>query len=92
MISLNIDIVIDLGRAALKTILLIIAPVVGAGLLTGLLVAVFQATTQIQEQTLAFIPKILAVMIALAVFGPWMLNTIVDFVLNLFRFIPQVVG
>ncbi|MFI5359242.1 MAG: flagellar biosynthesis protein FliQ [Halanaerobiales bacterium] len=89
---MNIDIVIDLGRAALKTILLIIAPVVGAGLLTGLLVAVFQATTQIQEQTLAFIPKILAVMIALAVFGPWMLNTIVDFVLNLFRFIPQVVG
>ncbi len=89
---MNIDIVIDLGRAALKTILLIIAPVVGAGLLTGLLVAVFQATTQIQEQTLAFIPKILAVMIALAVFGPWMLNIIVDFVLNLFRFIPQVVG
>lgn len=89
---MNIDIVIDLSRAALKTILLIIAPVVGAGLLTGLLVAVFQATTQIQEQTLAFIPKILAVMIALAVFGPWMLNTIVDFVLNLFRFIPQVVG
>lgn len=92
MILLNIDIVIDLGRAALKTILLIIAPVVGAGLLTGLMVAVFQATTQIQEQTLAFIPKILAVMIALAVFGPWMLNTIVDFVVNLFRFIPQVVG
>lgn len=89
---MNIDIVIDLGRAALKTILLIIAPVVGAGLLTGLMVAVFQATTQIQEQTLAFIPKILAVMIALAVFGPWMLNTIVDFVVNLFRFIPQVVG
>ena len=92
MILFNIDIVIDLGRAALKTILLIIAPVVGAGLLTGLMVAVFQATTQIQEQTLAFIPKILAVMIALAVFGPWMLNTIVDFVVNLFRFIPQVVG
>ena len=89
---MNIDIVIDLGRAALKTILLIIAPVVGAGLLTGLMVAVFQATTQIQEQTLAFIPKILAVMIALAVFGPWMLNTIVDFVVNLFRFIPHVVG
>ena len=89
---MNIDIVIDLGRAALKTILLIIAPVVGAGLLTGLMVAVFQATTQIQEQTLAFIPKILAVMIALAVFGPWMLNTIVDFVVNIFRFIPQVVG
>ena len=83
---MNIDIVIDLGRAALKTILLIIAPVVGAGLLTGLLVAVFQATTQIQEQTLAFIPKILAVMIALAVFGPWMLNTIVDFVIESFSF------
>jgi flagellar biosynthetic protein FliQ len=92
VILLNIDIVIDLGRAALKTILLIIAPVVGAGLLTGLMVAVFQATTQIQEQTLAFIPKILAVLLSIAVFGPWMLNTIVDFVNNLFHLIPQVIG
>ena len=89
---MNIDIVIDLGRTALKTILLIIAPVVGAGLLTGLMVAVFQATTQIQEQTMSFIPKILAVLLSIAVFGPWMLNTIVDFVNNLFYLIPQVIG
>lgn len=80
---MNIDIVIDLGRTALKTILLIIAPVVGAGL-DRPYGSSFQATTQIQEQTLSFIPKILAVLLSIAVFGPWMLNTIVDFVNNLF--------
>lgn len=89
---MDIGVVIDLGRNALKIVLIVIAPVLGFGLLTGLLVAVFQATTQIQEQTLAFIPKILAVLISLAVFGPWMLSTMVDFIRNLFYSIPQVIG
>lgn len=83
---------IDIGRNALKIVLLIIAPMLGFGLLTGLIVAIFQATTQIQEQTLAFIPKILAVLISLAVFGPWMLSTLVDYIINLFRSIPQIIG
>ncbi|MGM0437059.1 MAG: flagellar biosynthesis protein FliQ [Bacillota bacterium] len=85
-------VVIDMGRQALYTVLMVIAPVLGFGLLTGLLVAILQATTQIQEQTLAFVPKIFAVLISIAVFGPWMMTTVVDFVTNLFESIPEIVG
>ncbi len=82
------SIVIDIGRKALYVVLTVIAPILGAGLLTGLLVAILQATTQIQEQTLAFVPKIFAVLISIAFFGPWILSTIVDFVTELFKNIP----
>ncbi|AZO94054.1 flagellar biosynthesis protein FliQ [Iocasia frigidifontis] len=85
-------VVIDIGRNALTVVLMIIAPMLGFGLITGLLVAIFQATTQIQEQTLAFIPKILAVLISMAIFGPWMLSTMVDFITRLFNSIPQLIG
>lgn len=85
-------VVIDMGRQALFTVLLVIAPVLGIGLLAGLLVAILQATTQIQEQTLAFVPKIFAVLGSIAVFGPWMMTTVVDFVTNLFQSIPEIVG
>ena len=85
-------IVIDIGRQALYTVLIIITPVLGAGLITGLIIAIFQATTQIQEQTLAFVPKIMAVLIAIGFFGPWMLRTVLDFVINLFKNIPQYIG
>lgn len=85
-------VVIDIGREALILVLQIIIPILGFGLLTGLLVAIFQATTQIQEQTLAFIPKIFAVLISIAVFGPWILRILVDFVTQLFVSIPQLIG
>lgn len=84
--------VIDIGKNALYTVIMVITPIVGLGLLTGLMVAIFQATTQIQEQTLAFIPKILVILISIAFFGPWMLATMVDFVTNLFNSIPQLIG
>ena len=83
-------IVIEIGQKAIYTVLIIIAPVLGAGLVTGLIVAILQATTQIQEQTLAFVPKILAVLIAIGVFGPWMLSTMINFVTNLFEKIPEI--
>ncbi len=86
------SIVITIGREGLFTVIKLIIPILGLGLLTGLLVAVFQATTQIQEQTLAFIPKILVIMLAVAFFGPWMLSTMVDYVTNLFQSIPQYIG
>lgn len=85
-------IVIDIGREALYTVLLVVAPILGFGLVTGLLVAILQATTQIQEQTLAFVPKIFAVLISIGIFGPWMMTTVVDFVTNLFKNIPNIVG
>jgi len=84
--------VINLGRRALMTVFLVAAPMLGLGLLVGLLVSIFQATTQIQEQTLAFIPKILAVLVAIMIFGPWMLNVITDFasqlLSNLHHYVP----
>ncbi|MES9143995.1 flagellar biosynthesis protein FliQ, partial [Cutibacterium acnes] len=60
------------------------APILGLSLIVGLAVSIFQATTQIQEQTLSFIPKILTVIISLAVFGPWMLKVLVEFTQNLY--------
>lgn len=75
--------VLHLGRDALYTVLLVSAPMLGLGLLVGIIVSIFQATTQIQEQTLTFIPKIVAVLVSIVVFGPWMLSTLLDFTGNL---------
>ncbi|HOA81962.1 MAG TPA: flagellar biosynthesis protein FliQ [Defluviitaleaceae bacterium] len=75
--------VLNIAQQALKMILMISAPMLGFGLLVGLLVSIFQATTQIQEATLAFVPKIIAVFISLLVFGPWILNKLIDFTLGL---------
>ena len=86
------SVVISIARESLYTVIMVIIPVLSLGLLTGLLVAIFQATTQIQEQTLAFIPKILVIMLAIVFFGPYMLSTMVDFVINLFNTIPQYIG
>ena len=70
--------VISLAREALMTVLGF-CPALGLGLLVGLLVSIFQATTQIQEQTLTFVPKIFTVLLAIVAFGPWMLRVLVDF-------------
>lgn len=78
------SIVIELGQQAMYTILLLSAPMLGIGLLVGLAVSIFQATTQIQEATLAFIPKIVAILAAIVLFGPWMLSVIIDFTTDLF--------
>lgn len=75
--------VVSLGREALMTVLLVAGPMLGIGLLVGLVVSIFQATTQIQEQTLTFIPKILAVLVAAILFGPWMLRVMTDFAVRL---------
>jgi flagellar biosynthetic protein FliQ len=76
---MDADLVINLMLGALKIALLVAAPMLLFGLVVGLAVSVFQAVTQIQEMTLAFIPKILAIMISLAVFFPWMLQIIVTY-------------
>lgn len=85
------DMALQIGRDALFMVMLISAPMLGLGLLVGLLVSVFQATTQIQEQTLAFIPKIIAVFVAILVFGPWILSLLVDYTRELFTAIPQMI-
>lgn len=69
----------NLAREGITTILLVSAPVLGIGLAVGLLVSIFQATTQIQEPTLAFVPKIAAVLLALLIFGGWIMRIVTDF-------------
>lgn len=71
--------VMSLGVQVMWLVVKLTAPVLLFGLAIGLLVSIFQATTQIQEQTLAFVPKIAAAIVALLVFGPWMLRNLVDF-------------
>ena len=80
--------VIDIGREALMLTLLISAPPLLAGLAVGLIISIFQAVTQIQEFTLTFIPKILAVFIATMIFLPWMLQVFLGYMTNLFIQIP----
>jgi flagellar biosynthetic protein FliQ len=72
--------------------LLISGPLLLTALVVGLIISIFQATTQIQEQTLAFIPKIVAVLIALIVFGPWMLSNMVTYTQDIFNNLPKYIG
>ncbi len=81
--------IIAVTREAIWTILLVAAPMLGIGLIVGLVISIFQATTQIHEQTLSFIPKILAIFIAMIIFGPWMLHTLVDFSYKIFANLNQ---
>jgi len=85
------DMVIQIGRDALYMVMLISAPMLGLGLLVGIMVSIFQATTQIQEQTLAFIPKIIAIFVAIVVFGPWMLSLLVDYTREIFISLPTLI-
>ncbi|NDV11889.1 MULTISPECIES: flagellar biosynthesis protein FliQ [Crenobacter] len=86
------ELVINLVQQALFTLILIAAPVLGVSLLVGLLVSILQAATQINEMTLTFIPKLIALFIVLILAGPWMLNTIMDFTIRLYRSIPGAIG
>jgi len=81
---MNEAMIIELGQQTMFTILLMAAPMLGIGLIVGLAVSIFQATTQIQEATLAFIPKIVAIFGTIVIFGPWLLTIIVDFTQGLF--------
>lgn len=81
--------VMNIAQNALMVVVYVSAPLLGLSLIVGLAVSIFQATTQIQEQSLSFIPKILAVILAIAVFGSWMLKILTDYTETLFRNINQ---
>lgn len=81
--------IINIAQDALLVTLYVSAPMLGLSLLVGLAVSIFQATTQIQEQTLSFIPKILAIIVAIAVFGSWMLRMLTEYTNNLYESINQ---
>jgi flagellar biosynthetic protein FliQ len=81
--------VVDLARQALWITLLISAPLLGVGLLVGLVVGIFQAATSINEQTLSFIPKLVCMGLTMAIAGGWMINTMVDYTKGIFIRIPS---
>lgn len=89
---MSAEFILELASQAIFTILKASGPLLGVALLTGLIVSVFQATTQIQEQTLAFVPKIVVVFMSLLVFGPWILNTVVDFTYAIFSNLHKYIG
>ncbi|UJL47950.1 flagellar biosynthesis protein FliQ [Virgibacillus sp. NKC19-16] len=86
------EFVLALAERGIYTTLLVTGPLLILALAVGLLVSIFQATTQIQEQTLAFIPKIVAVLVGLVFFGPWMLTIMIEFTTDLFHNLNQFVG
>lgn len=83
--------ILDIFKKAIYHILILSAPMLVTALLVGLVISVFQATTQIQEQTLAFVPKVLAIFLVMMLAGPWLLNTMVTFTLSLFEQIPYII-
>jgi flagellar biosynthetic protein FliQ len=88
---MNSQLVLTIGQDALWMMLMIAAPVLGTVLAVGLVVSLFQAVTQINEATLAFVPKLIAAMAVFALAGPWMLTTLVEYVRRTIEAIPAAV-
>jgi flagellar biosynthetic protein FliQ len=89
---MNPDTVMSLGSRALEITLMLAAPLLLVALITGLIVGAFQAATQINEQTLSFIPKLIAMALALVIAGPWMLKVLVSYTRELFESIPGLIN
>jgi flagellar biosynthetic protein FliQ len=89
---MNPQAVITLGQQALYTMLMLAAPMLLAALVVGLVVSILQAATQINEMTLSFIPKLIAMMAALVIAGPWMITFFVDYMRRMFEAIPSAIG
>jgi flagellar biosynthesis protein FliQ len=82
--------IMEIGARAMWVTLQVSLPILGVSLVVGLLVSIFQAVTQLQEPTLTFIPKILAVVVVIVVAGPWMMNTMLGFTIDLWAGIPSI--
>jgi len=79
------EFVIDVARKAIQTTLMIAAPMLLSGMIIGLVVSIFQAATQINEQTMTFVPKIVVVLLSLLISGPWIMHTMTAFTLGIFE-------
>ena len=86
------EVVMNIGRQAVEMTLILSGPMLLAALVIGLIVSIFQAATQINEQTLPFIPKLIGSFIVMILAGPWMLQMMVDYIRRLFESIPQLIG
>lgn len=89
---MSIGLIVSLMRGAVMQVFVLCAPALVAALIVGLIVAIFQATTSIQEQTLTFLPKMVAILVVLAVLGGWMFGMMRDYTINLFNQIPNLAG
>ncbi len=89
---MDADTVVTVGRQSMEVIILLAAPILLSSLLVGLVIAMFQAATQINEMTLSFIPKLLVLVLALVVAGPWMLQVIVNYTEQLIHQIPSLIS
>jgi flagellar biosynthetic protein FliQ len=89
---MNQDTVVNLATQAMTLALKVAGPLLLVGLAIGLVVSLFQAVTQIQEQSLSFIPKIVGVAVLIVILGPWMLDQMITYAQNLYTSIPQLVG
>lgn len=89
---MNQDTVVNLASQAITLALSVAGPLLLASLVIGLVISVFQAVTQIQEQTLSLIPKIVGIVLVIVVLGPWMVNRMVTYTQNLYGSIPSLVG
>jgi flagellar biosynthetic protein FliQ len=83
------ELVVELAQKAIKVTLLVSLPILGIGLLVGVLVSILQAATQIQEMTLTFVPKILSILVGLLFLLPWIMNQVTGFALELFTNLPN---
>ncbi len=86
------EIILQVGSEAIKTVMMVSLPLLGLGLVVGLSVSIFQSVTQIQEMTLIFVPKMVAITVGMFVFGSWMLEQLLSFTHDVFKMIPQIVG
>lgn len=84
--------VIEIGRQAMEVALLVSAPLFIAALAVGLIISVFQAATQINETTLSFVPKLIAIFVTLILAGPWMITVLTDYIRRLYEGIPGMIG
>lgn len=84
--------VMEIGRQAMEMTLLVSAPMLLVALVVGLIISIFQAATSLNETTLSFVPKLVAMLITLVVAGPWMLELMTDYMQRLFSSIPTLIG
>ncbi|MDX9800187.1 MAG: flagellar biosynthesis protein FliQ [Spirochaetia bacterium] len=88
---MDMGLVIYVFRNSLMQLIIMVLPVLLIGMLVGLVISVFQATTSLQEQTLTFVPKILAILMTIIFLGPWMLTSMQEFTMKIILMIPQMV-
>ena len=88
---MSADLILDIARNALLTLIITAGPMLVVGMAVGLTISIIQTTTSIQEQTLTFVPKIIAVFLSIIVFGPWMLGNMMQFMQKLWELLPTLV-